>query len=185
MSTTQDLHILVQSHTDAGVPENSDVVETVQGVHLQAVSGADRTEAVVVGNQGWERSPSTGGRWTPMVDLRVNGTRRELNPDAESTCLREEHGRLRSLGVRSFASQRLWALSDDGSGRGGIKGTWYVSRSAPYRIVGFFGVGPAGPNPPPDCGTPGPGSFERLYSYEVAPPVTVPADVANPPTTPG
>ena len=118
-----------------------------------------------------------------MVDVRVTGTRRELSPDAESTCLRKKHGRLRSLGIRSFARQRLWALADDGSGPGGIKGTWYLSRALPSRIIGFVGAGPAGPNPPPDCGTPGPGSFERLYSYEAAPPVTVPLDVAMTPTT--
>jgi len=184
MATTQDFHVLVQSHTDGGVPESTDVIESLEGVHLHAVSGGSQTEAVIVGNRGWERSPSTGDRWTEMLDLRVNGTRHELNPDAESTCIRTEHGRLRSLGVRSFARQRLWAIADDGSGPGGIKGTWYLSRTTPYRIIGFTGTGPAGPHPPPDCGAAGPGSIERLYSYEAAPPVTVPVDVAVPPTTP-
>jgi hypothetical protein len=185
MSTTQDLHVLVQSNTDTGTAESSDVVETLEGVHLQALSGGVTTEAVIVGDRGWERSPTTGGQWIPLADDRVLGTRRELNPDAESRCIKLEHGRLRSLGTRTFAKQKTWALADDGSAPGGIKGTWYVSLTAPYRIIGFTGVGPAGPRPLPDCGSPGPGPIQRLYSYEAAPPVTVPFDVASPPTTRG
>jgi hypothetical protein len=184
LAATQDLHILVQSHTDAGGAEASDAIESPGTVHLKIVSGSQQTELVIVnGNEGWERSPQTGGQWGALPQARVGGILNTLNAGAEAHCIQVGHGRLRSIGTRTFAKQHTRAVADDGDAPGAITGTWYLTQKEPVRIVGFTGQGPARPGGPNGCGTPGPGSVIRLYSYEAAPPVTAPPEVLTPPST--
>ena len=158
------------------------MVETPGAAQVHLVSNGVTTDIVVIRGRGWERSSDKGGRWMELEQAQLVNLVGSLTASSEAECVRAVHGRLRAIGTRTIAGQRTWELADDGSGQGGMKGTWFLSPKSPYQIIGFRGAGPAGPNARSECGSPGPGLFGRAYTYEVAPPVTVPPEVVATPT---
>jgi len=183
MMNTRVLNLAVEDRTKAGEQETSEVLESPQAAYLQAVVGGARSQVVAIGEQGWQRTPDTNDQWAPLPIEQVGSLLISLNVNAEAHCLQLERGRLRSVGTRVFARQSLRALMDDGSGAGGIQGTWYLTQKPPVRIVGFTGTVPTNTTTPAGCGSSGPGPIERLYSYDSAPPVTIPPGLSTAPTT--